>query len=263
MNCEQIKEFLPEYWDGTLDQVPRAALDAHLGTCPGCRNEAKRLKTFWLSLGAIPEEQPDPAGRSRIEAILAEHRRQLRRNRWDDFFAAWWPQRPAAQAALAASCLLVGLLAGHAVTLDRERGGEVARLREEVTTTRQLVALSLMRQPLATDRLKGVDWTTQVARPEPQLVNALLETVNYDDTVDVRLAAVDALHRISRQSRIEPALLSALDRQDSPLVQIALMDALADHRTPAVREAIRRLENNPSVNPAVRSHAVTILEQMR
>ena len=64
------------------------------------------------------------------------------------------------------------------------------------------------------------------------MVNALLETVNYDDTVDVRLAAVDALRRLSTEAEVRARLASALDRQDSPLVQIALIDALSDSRSP-------------------------------
>jgi hypothetical protein len=221
------------------------------------------LQSLWLSLGAIPDEPPDPAGRLRLNALLAGYRSADRRTRWDAFFANWWPQRPAAQVTLAAACLVAGLLAGHALTVDTQRSREVARLQDEVASTRELVALSLMRQQAATDRIKGVDWTGQLPRPEPQVVEALLETVNYDDTVDVRLAAVDALHRFPDQSRIQPALIAALERQDSPLVQIALIDALADRRTPETLNAIRRLEMRPSVNPAVKSHAQAVMEVMQ
>ena len=121
-------------------------------------------------------------------------------SRFDAFLENWWPKRPAAQMACALATLVVGLLAGHALTVDVQRSREVARLQEEVGSTRQLVALSMMRQQSASDRLKGVDWSDQIPRPEPQVVNALLETVNYDDAVDVRLAAVDALRRLSTEA---------------------------------------------------------------
>ncbi len=97
--------------------------------------------------------------------------------------------------------------------------------------------------------------------PEPQVVNALLETVNYDDTVDVRLAAVDALRRLSVEPAVCSQMASALGRQDSPLVQIALIDAIADHRTPEVVAAIRAIANLQSINPAVRTHAQAVLTQ--
>ena len=263
MNCEQASEFLPEYWDSTLDEIPRRELEQHLAACPECRGEAARLKAFWFRLGAIPEETPDVAGRGRLEALLSDYKKAVRRSRFDEFLENWWPKRPVAQMACALATLVVGLLAGHAFTVDVQRNKEVARLEQEVTSTRQLVALSMMRQQSATDRLKGVDWSEQIPRPEPQVVNALLETVNYDDAVDVRLAAVDALRRLSTQSGVRSQLAGALTRQDSPLVQIALIDALADSHTPESMSAIRRLADQAQINPAVRTHAQNILQRMQ
>jgi hypothetical protein len=263
MNCEQASEFLPEYWDSALDEIPRRELEAHLALCPSCRNEAARLKTFWLRLGAIPDETPSAAAHGRFEALLSDYQRAVRKSRFDVFFENWWPRRPAAQMACAMATLVVGLLAGHALTVDVQRNNEVARLQEEVSSTRQLVALSLMRQQSASDRLKGVDWSSQIPRPEPQVVNALLETVNYDDTVDVRLAAVDALSRLSTEASVRAQMASSLGRQDSPLVQIALIDALAHSRTPEVLSAIQRVAGMQSINPAVRSHAEAVIGRMQ
>jgi hypothetical protein len=263
MNCEQVSEYLPEYWDSALDEIPRRELEAHLAACPSCRTEAARLKTFWLRLGAIPDEQPSVAARGRFEALLSDYKRAVQGSRVDAFLDNWWPRRPAAQMACAMATLVVGLLAGHALTVDVRESREVARLQDEVSSTRQLVALSLMRQESASDRLKGVDWSYQIARPEPQVVNALLETVNYDDTIDVRLAAVDALRRLATEAAVRTRMASALDRQDSPLVQIALIDALADSRTPEVVSAIRRIANLQSINPAVRLHAQAVIGRMQ
>lgn len=263
MNCEQAKEFLPEYWDSVLDEIPRRDLEAHLQTCAACREEAARLKAFWMRLGAIPDEAPAAAARRRFDAMLADYRREVRPGRFDRFLEAWWPKRPVAQFACAMGTLVVGLLAGHTLTLDMEGRAEVARLREEVGSTRQLVALSLLRESSASERLKGVDWSYRLPHPEPQVVNALLETVNYDDTVDVRLAAVDALKRLDSEEDVRQRMAGALARQDSPLVQIALIDALSDSRSPQALEAVRRMSQSPNVDPAVRSHARSIMERMQ
>jgi len=206
---------------------------------------------------------PSAAARGRFDALISDYKRAGRASRFDNFFENWWPKRPAAQMACAMATLVVGLLLGHSLTVDVQRGTEVARLQEEVTSTRQLIALSMMRQQSATDRLKGVDFSYQIKRPEPQVVNALLETVNYDDTVDVRLAAVDALRRLSKEAEVRSQMATALSRQDSPLVQIALIDALADSRTPEVLTAIRRVASLTSINPAVRSHAQQVIERMQ
>lgn len=263
MNCEQASEFLPEYWDSTLDEIPRRELEAHLATCPACRSEAARLKTFWMRLGAIPDEAPAAAARGRFEALLSDYQHAVHPGRIDSFLQNWWPRRPVVQLAYSLGMLAVGLLAGHAFTVDVQQGREVAQLQEEIGSTRQMVALSLMREQSASQRLKGVDWSYRIPRPEPQVVNALLETVNYDDTVDVRLAAVDALRRLSTEEDVRSRMARALDRQDSPLVQIALIDALADSRTPEAVAAIRRVAQMKSINPAVQAHAEAVMEKMK
>jgi hypothetical protein len=101
-------------------------------------------------------------------------------------------------------------------------------LREEVRHTRQLVALSLLQQQSASERLKGVDWSNRMTRPDPQVLSALLHTVNYDQNVNVRLAALDALHQSANNEMVRRGLVESLDRQTSPLVQIALIDLLVE-----------------------------------
>ena len=94
MNCEQASEFLPEYWDSTLDDIPRRELEAHLASCPACRSEAARLKAFWMRLGAIPDEAPNAAARGRFEALLSDYRRAARPSRLEHF---WKTGGPSAQ----------------------------------------------------------------------------------------------------------------------------------------------------------------------
>jgi len=53
MNCEQATEFLPEYWDSVLDDIPRRELEAHLATCHSCRGEAK-VEGFLDAAGRHP-----------------------------------------------------------------------------------------------------------------------------------------------------------------------------------------------------------------
>ena len=65
---------------------------------------------------------------------------------------------------------------------------------------RQMVALSLMQEQSASERLRGVSWAMPRAVDDTEVLSALLTTVNQDPNVNVRLAAVDAL-RIRGQSR--------------------------------------------------------------
>ena len=82
---------------------------------------------------------------------------------------------------------------------------------------RQLVALSLMQQQSASERLRGVSWAYQAEPSDREILEALVAAVNHDANVNVRLAAVDALAQVLRRvRRPRQAVVEALPKQSTP-----------------------------------------------
>ncbi len=83
---------------------------------------------------------------------------------------------------------------------------EIAALRAEVRDTKELVVLSMLHQQSANDRLAGVSYSNGLGPLDPQITQALLHSLQYDPSPDVRLAALDALERAGsrRTSRRRP-----------------------------------------------------------
>jgi hypothetical protein len=271
MKCDDVRDQLPDYWTGALDEGAKSEMQLHFGSCPACRAEAETLGAIWKKLGAIPEERPGRALRERFEATLEAYVQGLRqagrgpsrRERVDKWLEGWWPRQPAFQFGFAVVFLAVGLLGGYSLTRTPQAGGEVAQLREEVRHTRQLVALSLLQQQSASERLKGVDWSYRMSRPDPQVLSALLHTVNYDQNVNVRLAALDALHQSASRQMVRHGLVESLDRQTSPMVQIALIDLLVEIREKEAADAVKDLMQEAGLNPEVRERADWALKQLQ
>ena len=271
MKCDQVREQLPGYWTGELDETAGPELETHLASCSACRAEAETLGAIWKKLGAIPEERPGRSLRTRFEATLEAYVQGLRqaergpstRQKLDRWLEGWWPRQPVFQFGFAVAFLAFGLLAGYSFTRTSQGGGEVAQLREEVRHTRQLVALSLLQQQSASERLKGVDWSYRMSQPDPQILSALLHTVNYDQNVNVRLAALDALHQSAANQMVRRGLVESLDRQTSPMVQIALIDLLVDIREREAAEAVKDLMQESGLNPEVRERAGWALKQLQ
>jgi hypothetical protein len=69
----------------------------------------------------------------------------------------------------------------------------------------------------------------------------------------VRLAAVDALRAAIDDPNVVAGLAMALERQESPLLQVALSDALLAAEQPAV-EAVRGVLARDELDPAVREY---------
>lgn len=271
MKCDEVREQLPDYWTSALDEIAIAQMQAHLASCPACRAEAETLSVIWKKLGAIPEEKPGRALRARFETTLEAYVQGLRqaergpgtREKLDKWLDGWWPRQPAFQFGFALAFLAMGLLVGYTLTQNSRGGAEVARLREEVRNTRQLVALSLMQQQSASERLRGVDYSNRISQPDPQVLSALLHAVNYDQNVNVRLAALDALRPSAANTTVRRGLVESVDRQQSPLVQIALIDLLVDIREKEASDSLKELAQEAGLNPDVRERAQWALERLK
>lgn len=266
MNCEEVRQQLADFLAGQADQPARAPVERHLAECAGC----SELAAMWAKLGLVADEQPSPALRTRFDAMLAayregsEHAERSRRPRFSfsGWLESWWPYHPAFQFGIAIACLVIGGVVGHLAAGRAASGGELAQLREEVHKTRQLVAVSLLQQQSASDRLRGVTWAYRVGQPDQSVLDALLRTVKYDTSVDVRLAAVDALRRYTGDAAVRDGLIGALGGRQSPLVQIALIDVMVELREPESAGALRKLKDDASANEAVRERAGWALQRL-
>ena len=254
MNCDQARTQFVDYWRGTLEDS-RAEFDAHLASCERCRAEAEELRDMWSTLGALPEEDPSLRLRARFYDSLRQWRQREARP------AFWWLRHPAFQTAAAMLILAAGIGTGY--MLRSREISEVSQLRGEVDNMRQLVALSLLQQQGASDRLRGVSYAYRVEPDDSQVLSALLTTVDHDSNVDVRLAAVDAMKKFTNNPVGRNGLARALAKQDSPLVQIAILDEIVEVHDRSAAPAIQALVSSTDVNPEVKQHAQWALRQLQ
>jgi HEAT repeat protein len=120
---------------------------------------------------------------------------------------------------------------------------------------KQMVVLSMLQQQSAGERLQGVTFSTREQAADPRVLSALLRTLRYDSSVDVRLAALDALTRHGNQPQVRKGLMEALEGQQSPLVQVGLIDFLVESRDTTARQQLESLKLKPNLNPDVRERA--------
>jgi hypothetical protein len=248
-------------------------LVAHLETCPGCRAELAELNAVWRGMGSLPEPEPGPAMRSRflevLEAYQAGRASGLAGQVGDPGrgpfrlpHKSWLPSRHIWQAGLAFALLMLGVFLGRYVAQLRGPNPDVAQLTGQVENLRQLVTLSLLQEQSPSSRLRGVTYSYQMARPDAQVEQALLYAVNHDSNVNVRLSAVDALEKYAASPQIRRALADAVPVQDSPLVQIALMDLLVQLNDKEAAPALRKLAQDAQADDQVRQHAAWAIQRM-
>ena len=274
MTCDDVKLLLADYWSQTLDETQELAFEAHTASCERCRAEAERLGGLWKSLALLPgsseDFEPSANVRARFYDTLGAYRQGLEsapKRSWREQILALWPRQPAWQMAISFALLAVGVGIGYQLRPETKAAprpdSEVAQLHEEVSSMRQMVALSLLQQQSAGERLRGVTYAYQAAPSDTEVLSALLTTMNQDQNVNVRLAAVDALHRFGASPVMRAAVVQSIRKQDTPLVQIALIDLLVDLKDADAAPELEKLASDEKIDSAVREHAKWALGRLR
>ena len=275
MNCERVKEQIPECLAGRLEKAAREKVIEHLETCAGCRNELAELGSVWRGMEAlaIPAEA-EPVMKSRFmeimeayqEGLLAAQEHAKREaapvTAPQGARAGFWPRRPIWQFSLALALLLLGVFAGRYAATPRGENPEMAQLKGQVEGLRQLVALSLLQEQSPSQRLQVVTYSVQMAQPDAQVEQALLYAVTHDPNINVRLSAVEALEKYAARPEIRRALEDAVAVQESPLVQVALIELLAQLRDANSAPALQKLASDPQTDETVRQHAAQALQKL-
>jgi anti-sigma factor RsiW len=274
MNCQQIEQLLPDYLQNALSPAQTAEVDQHCEHCATCAQDI----VMWKNLALLPEEKPSADSRQRFDAMLHAYSATASASESaavtpaqsiarpsqlaptapkPSFNFLEWLRSPFGAVAWSAALILLGLFAGTHIPsrTTPDSTNELASLHAEVTSMRQLVALSMLQQQSASERLQGISWSTREEHLDPQVQSALMRTLRSDGSVDVRLAALDALSRHAAQPLVRKNVLDALQEQQSPLVQVAMIDQLTEWRDPDATKRLRTLEQTPNLNPAVKQRA--------
>ncbi len=277
MTCDWVREHIPECLAGTLEKSARAVVVEHVETCSACRAELGELGVVWRGLEAQSLPEPDASMRARFQEMLHVYQDAYQTGRQaaaqipavaaTGARRAWWPANPIWRLAGAFALLVAGVVCGSYLDhryfdASRDAGQELALLRGQVEGLRQLVALSLLNEPSPSSRLRGVTYSEQIARPDAQIVEALLRTLNHDANVNVRLRVVDALEKYCGDPEVRRALVDAIAVQDTQLVQIALIDLLGQIRDRGAVPVLRQLSLAAQTDETVRQRAAMALENI-
>ncbi|HXM43313.1 MAG TPA: zf-HC2 domain-containing protein [Bryobacteraceae bacterium] len=262
MKCDQVKEHIADYLVGALSPTEAEELDEHFAQCTACKQETAALSETWEMLGLLEQERPSAQMGPRFYQSLEAYRQGIQaatpapaKRRFFDWGWQGWAWSAA---------LLIGGLGGGQWLGQRERGQrDLAGLQDEVHHMRQLVTLSLLEQQSASERLRGVDYSSRVDQSDTPVLTALLHAVNHDPNVNVRLAAVDALRKFAGNPAVKGTLDQSLVRQDSPLVQLALIDFIVDERDKAALPSLAALERSPTADRNVKEKALWGLSQLQ
>jgi len=257
MKCKQIEQCVPDYFAGELEKDKKALFEKHLKHCENCRKEVEELRILCDDIGKLPDAQPGGELRSRfIEKIDAIKTgvldNQTGKNIWRKLLG-YWKSHPVLRAAAMLILFLSGLFSGY--LLGENSGvhnGELTLMRAEISQLNQLVMLSMLQQPSPSSRLQGINWIDMFDQPGEPVLDALITTLDFDPNINVRLASVEALLRFAYIDKIRLRLMESLEKQESPIIQIALIDLITTLEEKRAIDVFQRMLMKEDLDTMVR-----------
>lgn len=249
MEREQIQRLLDRFRAGEASETDKADIELLLLDGSIQLEEIEEISSLSDQVAKLAFPEPSAALDKRFYTMLAEEQQaQHRGSSWNRFFM--WPQF-IPKLGFASLMLAAGIAVGY---LLRSPGGssqndQIHLLSQQVSDLQEMMMLSLLEKGSATERLKAVGLTQEMDDASKKVTNALIKTLNEDDNVNVRLAALEALKPYTGDGNVRQALIRSISRQESPLVQMSLaelMVALQEKSAVTELEKIVKSEKTPS-----------------
>ncbi len=162
--CEQVRDLLWDYADGTLDTAARQSLEEHLKNCPRCRAELEEIRALRAALHSLDESPPKNLHAEIMRAVANERAKRRKTARLVDLFA----RRPYATVAAAAALFIV--IAGGSVWAFVARGAKTGDLMRALSSSVAAQESNLAQDAEGEDTGGSVEMAEEKDEIETQLV---------------------------------------------------------------------------------------------
>lgn len=149
-------------------------------------------------------------------------------------------------------------LTSHDKSAEPKVMKELASIKKEVNQINEVqhkMILAMLRQESASSRLQAINYSHELDRVDNNLMEALFETLENDPSVNVRLAALEAVGRFELNPDMKEQLVLTLAEQRDPSLQTALITKLIELREVKALPVFASLINNPNITDRIRSQA--------
>jgi hypothetical protein len=249
METEKLESLLIDYIDGRLSSGERSVVEKELAENESSVRLYEQLKQVMNQIDHTTKLEPSSTLKLNFEKALQEEISNSKKGK-QVFF-----QPMVLRIAAGFIFLMVCVGIGYWINKNNEQQREIARLREEMDSTKRMMMAMMTNSQSASQRMLGVAASYQMEKPDDEIVNALLKTMNEDPNTNVRLAALDALSKFHQQEHVRVALINALAKQKDPVVQISLIRLMVEMKEKSVIKELDRITKDKEMIKAVKDEA--------
>ncbi|WNJ17291.1 HEAT repeat domain-containing protein [Pontibacter sp. G13] len=241
MNNEAAMLRLMDFLEQNEHKPSEAQLTEFFQAHPVCKPlwEEMELVMEPLSESRVPE--PTDQMDTKFFESLTQWEQEEAKPTWQDRLQSWWKAQQSFKLGWGwfLAALVIGIWIGGGFSPSEPASdNEMASLQSEVQDLREMMALSLLQQPAATQRLQAVNISQQLTTVDQEVIMALVETLQSDPNTNVRLATIDALVAFADHPEAREGLVQSIAFQESPMVLLELADAMVRLREGSAKELL-------------------------
>ncbi|EAY30665.1 HEAT repeat domain-containing protein [Microscilla marina] len=268
MKKEHYQILMTEYLNGDIQPEQEAELKAYLEQNEMGKNELFELKVLNDQLEQVQVPEPSAQMSANFYSMLEAHKQdQKNSDSLGAMLKNWWTHLNYRRFAYNLSYSIAGILVGalgmyyfsqsphRPQGKENENVGSLAVIQKKLNKMeedqKRLIS-SLLEKKSASERLRAVNLTSNISVVDNKITKALLKILNSDPNVNVRLTTVETLAQFAARPEVRTGLIKSIAKQESPLVQIALIDVMIELQEKSSVKALKNLLKKQDLNEAVK-----------
>ncbi|SNZ01096.1 HEAT repeat domain-containing protein [Flagellimonas pacifica] len=263
MNKEQFEIEAMDFISGQMSEDKRKVFIDFLDKNPEYESEFIALSNTWKMVNSL--DAPEVSARmdeTFFSMLSSEIEKTKKESTWE-VFAGWFPMIFRPQLVYGMMLLGVGVAIGYYMNFGGDATGvNAAIVSKETGDMRQKLVLTLLEQPSANQRLQGVSEANKFEGVDEKVITALLQTLNNDANVNVRLAAVESLTNYVHNPLVRQGLVKSIPYQESPILQVTLANLMVALQEKSSIEPFKQLMQEKKLDTTVRKKIKNSIESI-
>lgn len=254
-------EKIIDYINGELPEKEKQAFEERLARDAGFRAAYEEEKALWSLMGRIEAPAADEKIKSRFLDTLQVYKEAAApRPGFLSKLKELWSFQPRLRMAYALLLMCVGL--GTGLYINKKNPTEMARMSSEISEMKQMMVLSLIENPSATERIRAVSMTQEIRSVDDKVIEALLSTLNQDPNDNVRLMTLEALTEMAGNPKVREGLVQSIVTQTSPIMQSAMADVMLKLQEKSSVKPLQKMLHREDLNSTVKDKVEQTIQKI-
>jgi hypothetical protein len=267
MKCEEVENKMIDYLDRNLEEDERVEIEKHLERCERCLDALKDNQKILIQISGESMVKPQDSLRINFYHMLHseirknEEKNSIHINKRSNPWYNISRYRIAAAIALLVSGTFIGMFIYSGINSSYE-SGELMKLQSEVSDLKKATMFTMLKDGSSSERIQAVSYAEDIGESDANVIDVLVKTLNNDKNVSVRMASAYALSEFANQKAVSDSLVRSLSIQTDPILQITLINILAERREKGALRTIQEIIANKSTINEVRTAAQNSLRAL-